>query len=74
MAREVRFDVRLRVPGTAPGSLRAGLARGAGPEVIRLAVERRGAGERRLLERREDHTRCLSCRRKVTRRGNERRR
>lgn len=75
MAREVRFRVRWGAGDVRDTGAWPPRALGADPEeAVTLTVERRDAGERRGPERRQDATRCLSCRRKVTRRRGERRR
>lgn len=73
MAREVRFRTRW---ADARGGLLAAYpaqATGADTDGVVLALERRAGAERRHTDRRRDRTRCLSCRRKVTRRRGERR-
>ncbi len=72
MAREVRFRIRWGV--VAGGVWDAHSPPLPHEEEVRLAVGRRAPSERRLLDRRQDRTRCLSCRRKVTRRRGTRRR
>ncbi|GEM_PF-5344758 len=73
MAREVHF--RMRWAHARDGLLVAypAQATGADADGVVLALERREGAERRHAERRRDRTRCLSCRRKVTRRRGERR-
>ncbi len=72
MAREVRFRIHW-------GVVAGGVWEAHPPplpheeEMVRLSVERRAPSEHRLLDRRQDRTRCLSCRRKVTRRRGARR-
>ncbi len=71
MAREVRFQIRWGV--VADGAWEVRPPPPPYEEVVHLAIERRVPGERRLLDQRQDRTRCLSCRRKVTRRRGTRR-